>query len=120
LRVQDNLELYLKLLNVIIMQDINTNSNSNDHGQNNEHDNNGHNKLIIFINGIKYDENDGVKSQMKGEELAALVPIPANDADITEKNSSVKIQPSDLVSIKNGDHFEIIRKSVIAGFDGNK
>jgi hypothetical protein len=72
-------------------------------------------KLHIFINNIKYDEKDGVKDPMTGAELAAMVPIDPEKADITRKNSTEKISSTQVVPIHIGDHFEIIRKQVLAG-----
>lgn len=74
-----------------------------------------HQKLHIFINGIKYDESEGVKRSMTGSELAGLVPIPAENADITRKNSDDKIPIGEILEIHMADHFEIIRKTVEAG-----
>ncbi len=82
----------------------------------NEHGDKGHEKLHIFINGIKFSEEQGVKPVMLGRDLANLVKIPAENADITRKNSDVKIGVDETVHIKNGDHFEVIRKTVEAGF----
>lgn len=74
-----------------------------------------HDKLHIFINNIKYSEEDGVKQKMSGRELAALVPIQAEKADVTRKNSEVLIGPDEIVDLKMADHFEVIRKQVVAG-----
>ncbi len=82
--------------------------------QQNEKDN-GHKKLHIFINKIKYDENDGVKSTMTGGELADLVPVPREVADITRVHPDEKIDINQTIEIHQADHFEIIRKNVQAG-----
>lgn len=76
----------------------------------------GQDKLHIFINGIKFTEEQGVKPTMLGRDLANLVKVPAENADITRKNSDVKIGLDEEVHVKNGDHFEVIRKKVEAGF----
>jgi hypothetical protein len=81
-----------------------------------ENSNKGKEKIHIFINNIKFDENDGVKPTMTGRELANLATVPADNASITRKNSDVQIGLEEPVNLKNGDHFEIIRDSVLAGF----
>lgn len=75
-----------------------------------------HEKLHLFINNIKFDESDGVKSTMTGRELAALVPVDADNAEIRRKNSEALIGANESVQIKMADHFEIIRRSVQAGY----
>lgn len=76
----------------------------------------GSGKLHIFINGIKFNEEQGVKPTMYGRELAALVDVPVEIAEITKKNSEDLIGADESVDCKNGDHFEVIRKTVVAGF----
>lgn len=92
------------------MEKLNQKGNEGKNGNNPPND-----KLHIFINNIKYDEKDGVKNPMTGSELAALVPIDPEKADITRKNSTVKITATEVVPIHIADHFEIIRKQVLAG-----
>lgn len=77
-----------------------------------------HDHFHIFVNGIKYTEEDGVKHKMNGRELAALVPVPAENAEITKKNSDKQIGLDEIIDICNGEHFEVIRKKVVAG-NGN-
>ncbi len=73
-------------------------------------------KLHIFINGIKFTDEQGVMPTMLGRDLANLVRIPPENADITRKNSDVKIGIDETIHVKNGDHFEVIRRKVEAGF----
>jgi hypothetical protein len=75
-----------------------------------------HEKIHIFINNVKFDQDNGVKPTMTGRELAQLAKVPENNASITRKDSDVQIGLDESVPIKNGDHFEIIRDRVEAGF----
>jgi hypothetical protein len=73
-------------------------------------------KLHIFINKIKFDESQGVKSQMTGGELADLVSVPRDNAQITRLRDHREFTVEDIIDIRDGDHFEIIRKIVPAGY----
>lgn len=72
-------------------------------------------KLHIFINKIKFDETQGVKTSMLGGELADLVSVPRENAKITRKRDNRDFSMQDTVDIKMADHFEIIRNVVPAG-----
>ena len=73
-------------------------------------------KLHIFINKIKFDENQGVKPSMLGGELSDLVSVPKENAKITRKRDNKEFAVHDTVDIKMADHFEIIRNVVEAGY----
>lgn len=73
-------------------------------------------KLHIFINKIKFDENQGIKTSMLGGELADLVSVPRENAKITRKRDNKEFSVQDTVDIKMADHFEIIRNVVEAGY----
>lgn len=73
-------------------------------------------KLHIFINKIKFDENQGVKTSMLGGELADLVSVPRENAKITRKRDNKELSVQDTIDIKMADHFEIIRNVVQAGY----
>jgi hypothetical protein len=73
-------------------------------------------KIHIFINKIKFDETQGVKSKMKGGELADLVSVPHENAKITRLQDGKEIGINETIDVKNGEHFEVIRKVVPAGY----
>lgn len=73
-------------------------------------------KLNIFINKIKFDENDGVRPRMTGGELADLVSVPRDNAKITRLKDKKEFGVNDPIDIHQADHFEIIRNTVIAGY----
>lgn len=73
-------------------------------------------KLHIFINKIKFDETQGVKTSMLGGELADLVSVPRENAKITRKRDNKGFSVQETVDIKMADHFEIIRNVVEAGY----
>lgn len=108
-------------MNTTVQLGANANAHNNNTSQNNgkqnaAQGNKPHGKIHIFVNNIKYSEDDGVKTRMSGRDLAALVPVPPENADITRKNSDEAIGIDEVIDIKVGDHFEIIRKQVHAGF----
>ncbi len=75
-----------------------------------------HHELHIFVNKIKYTEKDGVKPVMTGIEIVELVPInPPTNADLTREGSDEKLPLEVPIHIKNGECFEAIRKTVVAG-----
>ena len=74
-------------------------------------------KLHIFVNRRKFEEGDGVKPEMTGGEIAALVDVPAENAvvrrDTGPDRSEIPVgQP---VHVKNGDHFLVTRQIVEGG-----
>ena len=82
------------------------------------HGNGSTNKLHIFINNRKYEQEDGVRPIMTPKELAGLVPVDPHKAEVTYKNKDQKLPMDEPINLKNGDHFEIIRTSVVAGSYG--
>lgn len=82
----------------------------------NDNGNKDHEKLHIFINKTKFDENDGVKKTMTGGELADLVSVPRDNALITRLRDNKVIGINEPIEIHMADHFEVIRKTVIAGY----
>ena len=75
-------------------------------------------RLHIFVNRRKFEEGDGVLPRMSGAQIAALIEVPAENAVIRRDsgpNKGQEIAPSEVVDIKNGDHFLVTRKIVEAG-----
>jgi hypothetical protein len=73
-------------------------------------------KFHLFINNVKYTQEDGAKEIMTGRELIALVPVePAENADLTYKNEDELLALDTPIHIKLAQHFEVIRKTVVAG-----
>jgi hypothetical protein len=68
----------------------------------------------IFVNRQKFDD-ERVKEQMTGAELAALVEVPSEKAVVRYDKSLEDIPVTASVSIKNGDHFLVTRKVVEGG-----
>jgi len=76
-------------------------------------------KLHIFINRRKFDETQGVKPQMTGGEIAALIDVPGDLAVVRDDSGPDKreIGIGETVQIKNGDHFLVTRRTVEGGRD---
>lgn len=74
--------------------------------------------LHLFVNRRKFEEGDGVKVEMTGAEIAALVEVPAENAVIRWEHDQTEIGITQIVRIKNGDRFLVTRK-VVEGGDGS-
>ena len=74
-------------------------------------------RLHIFVNRRRFDTGDGVKPEMKGREIAALVETPADNAVIRFDSGPDKreIGIDETILIKNGQHFLVTRKVVEGG-----
>ena len=78
-----------------------------------EHD---HKSIHIFVNRKKFEEGDGVRREMTGKEIAALVGVPADNAVVREESPEKReIGIDEVVHIKNGEHFLVTRKIVEGG-----
>jgi hypothetical protein len=75
-------------------------------------------QLHIFVNRRKFERGDGVKEQMTGAEIAALVAVPAENAVVRRDSGPDKteIGINQTVEIKNGEHFLVTRKTVEGGY----
>jgi len=74
-------------------------------------------RLHIFVNGIKYDD-DRVKPEMTGAEIAALAEVAPDQAVIryeTGPHRGEEIPVDRTVSIHEADHFTVTRKEVQGG-----
>jgi hypothetical protein len=72
--------------------------------------------LHIFVNRRKFEEGDGVKGEMTGAQIAALVGVPADVAVVREESPEKREIPvGETVRIKDGEHFLVTRKIVEGG-----
>jgi hypothetical protein len=72
--------------------------------------------LHIFVNRRKFEEGDGVRHEMTGAQIAALVAVPEDNAVIREESPEKReIGVHEKVHIKNGAHFLVTRKIVEGG-----
>ena len=76
-----------------------------------------HGHLHIFVNRRKFEEGDGVKPEMTGAQIAALVEVPPENAVIRWEHDQAEIAVTQVVHVKNGDRFLVTRK-VVEGGDG--
>ena len=78
--------------------------------------------LHIFVNRRKFEEGDGVRPQMTGAQIAALVGVPADNAVVRFDTGQDKreVGINEVVNIKNGDHFLVTRKVVEGGHELGK
>ena len=73
--------------------------------------------LHIFVNRRKFEEGDGVRPEMTGGQIAALVGVPADNAVIREESPEKReIGVNEVVHIKHGEHFLVTRKIVEGGY----
>jgi hypothetical protein len=75
--------------------------------------------LHIFVNRRKFTEAEGVRHQMTGAQIAALVEVPADNAVIRLETGDEprEIPVTETVHIKNGMHFLVTRKVVEGGHE---
>ena len=75
--------------------------------------------LHIFVNRRKFEEGDGVREEMTGAEIAALVGVPADNAVVRLEggDNPREIGVAEKVHIKNGMHFLVTRKVVEGGHE---
>ena len=86
--------------------------------------------LHIFVNRRKFEEGDGVQSEMTGRQVAALVNVPADNAiirvDSVPSQGEVGVvvetgpEPGEVgvdtvIAIVNGMHFLVTRRIVEGG-----
>ncbi len=79
---------------------------------------NEHKNLVIFVNGKKKTEEDGVTDPMSVDAIARLAGLTAETAVVRRRqgeNGPVGEPLSGTVEIKNGDHFVVTRKTVEGG-----
>ena len=75
--------------------------------------------LHIFVNRRKFEEGDGVRPEMTGEQIASLVGVPKENAIVrydSGPNKGDEIPVDKMIPIKNGDQFLVTRKKVEGGW----
>jgi hypothetical protein len=75
--------------------------------------------LHIFVNRRRFDEADGVRKEMTGAQIAALVNVPPDNAVVRLDSGPDKreIGINEVVEIKNGQQFLVTRKVVEGGYE---
>jgi hypothetical protein len=75
--------------------------------------------LHIFVNRRKFEQGDGVRPEMTGDQIASLVGVPADNAVVRIESGPDKreIGIDEVVHIKNGQHFLVTRKVVEGGHE---
>lgn len=78
--------------------------------------------LTIFVNNQLFSEANGVQHEMTGMQIAALVGMTPDNTDIflVEGSGQAQIAADQVVKIRNRQHFRVIKKCVIAGFEGSR
>ena len=86
--------------------------------------------LHIFVNRRKFEEGDGVRSEMTGRQIAALVNVPAENAIVRIESVPYRgevgvvvetgLEPGEVdldtvITIVNGMHFLVTRRIVEGG-----
>jgi hypothetical protein len=73
--------------------------------------------LHIFVNRRKFEEGDGVRPEMTGAEIAALVDVPPDNAVVRLETGGEPrvIAVTEKIHINNGMHFLVTRKVVEGG-----
>lgn len=73
----------------------------------------------IFVNRRRFDGGDGVRSKMTGEQIAALVGVPPDNAVVRleTRGGPEEIPVSKEIEIKSGMQFLVTRKTVEGGHE---
>ena len=74
--------------------------------------------LVIFVNGKRKTEADGVTDPMSVDAIARLAGLTADTAIVRRRQGEsgpVSEPLTGFVEIKNGDHFVVTRKTVEGG-----
>lgn len=75
--------------------------------------------LQIYVNRRKFEEGDGVESEMSGGQIAALVGVPPDNAvvrlETCDKQEEIPIDKK--IEIKHDMHFLVTRKTVEGGYE---
>lgn len=76
-------------------------------------------RLYIFVNRRKFEEGDGVQSEMTGAQIAKLVGVPPDNAvvRVEERGGPREIPIDEKVPIKEGMQFLVTRKTVEGGHE---
>lgn len=96
-------------------------SDQNDGGTGGPKDEHGKPRLEIFVNRRRFDDGDGVKAEMTGAQIAALVDAPADNAVVRREvdgKPGPEIGIEEKIPIRSGDRFLVTRKIVEGGHDG--
>ena len=75
--------------------------------------------LHIFVNRRKFGEGDGVRREMSGAQIAALVGVPAENAVVRleTEHGLQEVSVTVTIQIKNGMQFLVTRKVVEGGHE---
>jgi hypothetical protein len=76
-----------------------------------------HKTLKIFVNEKPFDEDDGVKPKMNGEEIAKLVFDDPQNYDVYKLPGDVEIKAKETIDIHDCEKFKVIRKTVTGGYE---
>jgi hypothetical protein len=73
--------------------------------------------LHIFVNRRRFGSGDGVKREMKGKEIAALVKVPEDNAVVRREKPPLdgEIGMEQSIRIEGGEHFLVTRRVVEGG-----
>ena len=76
-------------------------------------------RLEIYVNRRKFEQGDGVQPEMTGEQIAALVGVPPDNAVVRleTRGEPIEIPISETIEIKDGFHFLVTRKTVEGGHE---
>lgn len=75
--------------------------------------------LYIIVNRRRFEEGDGVKHIMTGDEIAKLVGVQPDNAVVRQEtpDGPRPLAPDKEVEIKGGESFIVTRKTVEGGYE---
>ena len=81
-----------------------------------------HIQLAIIVNNKRFTEAEGVKHQMTGRQIAALVSDAPDNTEVfrLKKGASEPVPLNQEIHIENCDEFRVIRNNVAGGFEPSR
>jgi hypothetical protein len=76
-----------------------------------------HHHLEIFVNDKPFTEDNGVKEDMTGNDIAKLVFDDPQTYDVYKLPGDVEIKPEQHVKIHDCERFKVVRKTVTGGYE---
>lgn len=76
-----------------------------------------HHHLKIFVNDKPFTEDNGVKEDMTGSDIAKLVFDDPQNYDVYKLPGDEEIKPDQHVNIHDCERFKVVRKTVTGGYE---
>lgn len=79
-----------------------------------------HTRLTIFVNDKAFTQENGVKHEMTGADIAKLVFDDPSNYDVYKLPEEEPVQLNQTIKIKNEARFKVVRKTVTGGYENSR